>query len=909
MKTEQKKYFVILLLLTLLPMIFFVKYPINNELLVDSGDGRSIESSFFTLRGLFKGEFPMWNKYLENGIPTVASGSLINIPLLLLGWLPLHWYIYLLYCIHISCAAFFMFLYLFEIKCSWRAALAVAVMLLFSIHLGGLRKSHMGIICAVSLFPAVMNALQKHLNSKKFKYLVLASGVLAFAFSYTQTQHVIYMATASGIYFIISMLRNKENFNILVKRVIVFALLFFVFSAVTLLPTIELIREYNKNGSGKVSFDFFRSYSITPLTLIYMLFPRFYENIWGSDRFIRASELEIEYFIGVTALVFILFSIKTYLRKNSQMILSLGICFFVFLYMSIGNIPILRDFVYHMPVFGGFRCSARMLFVFLFFLYAIIGMGLTKLEENGDIKQLINFQLRFSIFILVLVSITIFILIVTMNIFNGQLPGQNIGKIIGLFKRRFLPTCIVLVLATLAYWFIDLASKKFHFIISGQNSYRAVTFITCIFVLVETIPFFIRTNSSSASISDEIELNKMLSENIDNGKIFDAFTAIDGGHRSIISQNTSISKGLPSINAYIPFNNPLLYRFISDEKKAQFNFSGLLTGSLNARENIIIQNDLLSMMGVKYVIDSSGILPDDGLVNTPNLSSGNRIPLIQDRSFVLSPWDNDLQGYSEAISIKPNTFYLIIFDYDSGSNKINYIDLYDTINDSLERKSLKPGKNHTEIVLYSGRPDLFAGNQLFRLFSFGDVNDVVNVEKLSLYELENDVRHYIPFFIDANNRIFENPNAKDILYFSNEVKGINDIEYLFEHRLSLKLDKISYILDAEDKKFNLQESTIKNINFRYNTITSLVESQNENFLNFSQCYFPGWRVYIDGKRAELKQVNALIMGVYIPPGTHTVKFSFVSMSFIWGLIITCLSVVTCVILLWVIPNLRHKQIS
>jgi uncharacterized membrane protein YfhO len=35
-----------------------------------------------------------------------------------------------------------------------------------------------------------------------------------------------------------------------------------------------------------------------------------------------------------------------------------------------------------------------------------------------------------------------------------------------------------------------------------------------------------------------------------------------------------------------------------------------------------------------------------------------------------------------------------------------------------------------------------------------------------------------------------------------------------------------------------------------------------------------WRVFVDGKPAELLRCNFIMRGVYLPPGPHTVEFQF-----------------------------------
>ncbi len=51
-----------------------------------------------------------------------------------------------------------------------------------------------------------------------------------------------------------------------------------------------------------------------------------------------------------------------------------------------------------------------------------------------------------------------------------------------------------------------------------------------------------------------------------------------------------------------------------------------------------------------------------------------------------------------------------------------------------------------------------------------------------------------------------------------------------------------------------------------------VKADAKSVLRFSQYYQPGWKVFIDGKVANLLRVDYLCMGVIVPPGEHTVEF-------------------------------------
>jgi hypothetical protein len=247
------------------------------------------------------------------------------------------------------------------------------------------------------------------------------------------------MATASGLYLIFVSIRNKIKFGTLIKRIGVFSLLFFIFSAITLFPLVELIREYGKYGAEDVSYDFFVSGSVTPVSFIYMLFPRFFSGLSYYGGYLPSSEMEIEFFIGVTTLVVLLYSIKTYLRQDSQIMMSFLMCLIIFAYMSIRFIPGFRDLVYRMPVFGSFRIPSRMLFVFLFFFYIIIALGLTKLGE-GDLKLFFKFQRGFTGVIFIIICALPIIIIKAIDIIREPDFVVHIANILSFTKNNLLPT-------------------------------------------------------------------------------------------------------------------------------------------------------------------------------------------------------------------------------------------------------------------------------------------------------------------------------------------------------------------------------------------------------------------------------------------------------------------------------------
>jgi hypothetical protein len=72
-------------------------------------------------------------------------------------------------------------------------------------------------------------------------------------------------------------------------------------------------------------------------------------------------------------------------------------------------------------------------------------------------------------------------------------------------------------------------------------------------------------------------------------------------------------------------------------------------------------------------------------------------------------------------------------------------------------------------------------------------------------------------------------------------------------------------------------------------------------LVLSENYFPGWRVYVDGKRQDILRVNYDLRGVVLPAGEHTVRFEYRPLSVLLGLIVSLLTLGGLVF-----PLLREK---
>jgi hypothetical protein len=82
--------------------------------------------------------------------------------------------------------------------------------------------------------------------------------------------------------------------------------------------------------------------------------------------------------------------------------------------------------------------------------------------------------------------------------------------------------------------------------------------------------------------------------------------------------------------------------------------------------------------------------------------------------------------------------------------------------------------------------------------------------------------------------------------------------------------------------------------FAMNRAGALVRSTQPVILSYSQTAASGWRLAIDGKRAESLRVNGLFLGAFVPAGEHRVTWSYRTPYLAAGATISILSLLATV---------------
>lgn len=879
-KTKKRIIIIVLgIIFFLVPFVQFSHLFFSDKVFV-SGDG--LQFFTFTLYGshsIFNGDLFMWNRFLANGVPYYPPNFVYPLSILL-SFLPEKMFVFSFYGAHLAIGGVFFYLYLKEVECSEVVAICTSIIYVLSTHLGGLRKSHMVIIATIIYLPVILYFIENYIKTHKFKWLVYSSIFMAIQFFMGFWQSSLYSNIIVFIYLISIEVRNKKISIKWIKDISGWLTLYIGLIMVQLIPTFQIISEYSKSGSSNVSLDFFKSYSIHPFKALMMIFPNLFgENIYQSLGPMLSSEFDIELFLGVALFSTMIFGISKY-YKEDRFKLIIAILVGTFIFAANAHIPGLSPILYKIPIIGGFRVPSRILFIFIFFTYVLCAMTLSKIRSKNDIKEYVKFN---KFFFIILISIVVILSLAAITaVFNIVPEGERIEFIIryySMVKLVFMPA-IIAIGAIFFIMSLILTLKD------NAKIFKSISLVSLMVILITSVTILETNKYQSTSVSADIEklkvseLDVQIRNDLGNKKIWEADTIPDKYIESIIFANSQMTKHYMGINSYMPFNNPRLSKLFTNKAilNPQINLSGLFINFIDSKNNLYMQNDLLSMLGIKYILDPSNIINKDGSI----LKRGTLETKIYNNKQIEIPGSSELFVFSDNIKLESNTWYR--FDLSIDTNVIPelfYLDFQGgpSYDNAEQNKSvlIKKGFNKYSGYIMSGDVSVAEFPTQLRIITNAISKIVVSDLNITKIETTEEKGVYIPYKTKENISIYENLNAKDILFSPEEVQSIDNVEEIYDNVYNFSLDKISYIENT--KNYVCSDTEINVLSFDNNQITAKLKSEGHSFVNFSQNYFPGWKATIDGKEVPVKLVNGLIQGVEIPQGEFVLQFKFVPVVF------------------------------
>lgn len=148
--------------------------------------------------------------------------------------------------------------------------------------------------------------------------------------------------------------------------------------------------------------------------------------------------------------------------------------------------------------------------------------------------------------------------------------------------------------------------------------------------------------------------------------------------------------------------------------------------------------------------------------------------------------------------------------------------------------------------------------------------------------------------------IYENKDVLPRAYFVNQTKKIMKGDKILQALASKAFKPQEYIILSENHpkpSGGILESEVKVVSYKHNSVLMECAANKNAYLVMSDVYYPGWKVYVDGKQGKIYKANYCFRAVYLTAGRHTVKFVYAPLSFKMGVL---LSLTGLVISLWLI---------
>ncbi len=123
-------------------------------------------------------------------------------------------------------------------------------------------------------------------------------------------------------------------------------------------------------------------------------------------------------------------------------------------------------------------------------------------------------------------------------------------------------------------------------------------------------------------------------------------------------------------------------------------------------------------------------------------------------------------------------------------------------------------------------------------------------------------------------------------------------EVILEEDFSLTNYKPPTLLSQAFGKGATRNETVNILEYKPNEVVIEAIVNTQKFLILSDSFYPGWKVYVDGKQEKIYRADYILRAVYLDPGRHIIRFTYDPFSFKIGSIITVATILILVYILW-----------
>ncbi|SYZ73965.1 putative membrane protein [Candidatus Zixiibacteriota bacterium] len=362
------------------------------------------------------GSIPLWNPYIFGGMPFIdAFHGDIFYPLSILKFTGNFFRMLgMNLVIHIFLSGIFMYLTARQFKLSRVASTVSGFAYMFSGLLVSLvAPGHDGKIFVITLFPLTMLFLERAFEKKpilNFALLGLVIGVIILSPHAQLSYYALWAIALYGLFKLIFLYRQSRSLVATAKPagyLVAAVIIGLAISAIQFYPGYIYTTKYSPRADTKRGYDWATSWSMHPEEAFSLVVPEFAgvdsgrdDHYWGKNFFKDNSEYAgvITLFLGLLGLLF---------SRRKEAYFFGGLALFALIYALGDTTPLFKIFYYVIPNVKSLRAPSTIMFLFLFSMALLAGIGIQFLTEKGrELSALI--KKRMNLYLLLGTGLLIF---------------------------------------------------------------------------------------------------------------------------------------------------------------------------------------------------------------------------------------------------------------------------------------------------------------------------------------------------------------------------------------------------------------------------------------------------------------------------------------------------------------------
>lgn len=853
-KERLKYYGYYSLLFTLICLVIFSYFYLNNKTFISHGDGISQHYKVMVyisayLKQIFKGLFtehkliiPNWDFCLGEGadvLATLQCHGLTDPFYFFVGLFPER-YIYAYYDavvilkMYLS-GLFFVELCLYAGKRNLYSILSGSLIYVFCYWLMLNATKHMSFLMTMMYMPLVILGVEKIIKEDKpacFIWSVFFCSITMFYFFYMIVLLTVVYVAIRALTLYKTDVRKMVS---LVWKLLVNALLALGLSAAVFVPTL-----YAMYGSKRIGLDY----------ALHLFYDRFYyERLFTV---LLADDYPEWLSMGFASPVILSLILSFKNASKSPFVLWINVACIVFMVF---------------PIFGKIFNGMGYVVNRWSFVIALVA-AYTFVCEYEDFQE----NRRFLLF-----AVPLFILFGLFSAWSRTIRvivpcGIALFYTASLFIRSKYRELILIGLII-----VNICFNADHIYSKRGDDQRALSSIS-----VEEAQNVVKSNEA-------YELKQYLENNNINGHI-----KYSG---SSLSDNVSMLNGLAGTNLYFSLANPNLSSM--RYKLAVNEYSMYRFYSLDQR------GTLLSLANVHYYMTPAGydgILPYGyDYLTTLNdydvYEDRNALPFgyTYDKAMSYTEWDKldpvaKQEAMLEAVIIDGGTDIVA-----PASKELQYV--FEHGSDlQIDENIIRTSADDVSLTL---KFDADLPGEYYLLVDGLDYWDGVNYFDVTQSDVELEVRtdaYEREIEYHTNEYEFYNGRHDYVSYLGYYENGLKELELEFSNVGEYRFDKISVIradkTDHSSKLSKLSEKSPSAISFGTDEIDCEISLSKEKYMLLSVPYAEGWKAFVDDKETVIYRANECYMALFLPAGTHSVRLCYETPYLKLG---ACLSIVSLVV--------------